>query len=238
MINPLTRKLSSFTTFSADDLAHLNSMCQKVLDFRAGQDLIQEGDRPDHVFLLVRGWACRYKLTADGRRQILAYLIPGDLCDVHIFILKEMDHAIGVLNDARVVAIPKDVMRDVMRTHPNIAEALWWATLVDEAVLREWLVNVGQRKAVARLAHLLCELWLRLKQVDMLGNGEFCVPLTQSQLADTTGLTTVHVNHTLQQLRKQGLVSMQERKIIVHDIAGLREIADFNPNYLHLDPRT
>ncbi|RZI60375.1 MAG: cyclic nucleotide-binding domain-containing protein, partial [Zymomonas sp.] len=141
--NPLTLKLSSFTDLSAADRTHLDHLARSPTSMRAGEDLIREGDRPERVFLLLSGWAYRYKVLADGKRQIVAYLLPGDLCDAHVFILGNMDHSIGLLSNATVATVSRETMIDVTERAPAIARALWWSTLVDEAVLRHWLINVG-----------------------------------------------------------------------------------------------
>ena len=237
MTNPLARKLSSFVDLSPDDCRHLDDLCTDTRTWGAGGTLIREGDRPEVVFLLLDGWACRYKLLPDGSRQIMAYLIPGDLCDIHIFILKAMDHSIGLLSEANVAAISKAAMQRTLEERPAIARALFWSTLVDEATLREWLVNMGQRDAYARLAHLFCEMWLRMKQIGLTHGNSFTLPLTQEELGDTMGLTSVHVNRVLQRLRAEGLLSLARGQMTLHDIDRLREIAGFDPNYLHLDRR-
>lgn len=236
--NPLARKLGNFADFSKGDLRLLDDLSSNTTTLKAGTDLIKEGDRPDDVIYLIEGWAARYKILAGGQRQITAFLIPGDLCDIHIFILKKMDHDIGLLSDARVARIPKADMLALMAHSPNITKALWWATLVDEAVLREWLVNMGQRNAFQRIAHLFCELWVRLHQVGLTVEHSFRLPLNQEQLGDTIGLTPVHVNRTLQRMRAEGLITLQSRELVIQDISRLRQIADFQPNYLHLDRRS
>lgn len=235
MTNPLAAKLRHFAPLSADDAAHLDELCSDVRLLPAKRDLIKEGDRPEVVFLLVDGWACRYKILPDGKRQIMAYLVPGDLCDVQVFILKQMDHAIGLLSEARVAAIPKDRMLRLFEERPNLARALWWSTLTDEAVLREWLANMGQRDALHRLAHLLAELWLRLRMVGGTSGNSFDLPATQADLGDTLGLTPVHVNRTLQRLRADGLVNWSRGRLHIQDVPGLMAVTQFEPNYLHLD---
>jgi CRP-like cAMP-binding protein len=236
--NPLLRKLESFVKLHDGDVDLLNRLVARTREHRTGTDLIREGDRPDDVFLLVEGWAYRYKILPDGSRQIIAYLIPGDLCDIHIFILKEMDHALGLLSDARVASISRAEMQQILDEHPAIAQALFWSTLVDEAVLREWLVNMGQRDAYSRIAHLFCEMWLRMQQVDLASGNEFFLPLTQEQLGDTIGLTKVHVNRVIQRMRGEGLISLTDRTLTIHDAQRLREIAEFDPNYLHIYRRS
>ena len=173
----------------------------------------------------------------DGGRQILAYLVPGDLCDIHNFVLKTMDHAIGLLSPAKVAFIAPDAMLEIMERHPRVARALWWATLVDEAVLREWLVNLGQREAYERVAHLLAEMWLRLRAVGLAEGDSFRLPLTQRELGDTTGLTPVSVNRALQRLRAEGLITLEQKELVIHDTQALLNVSDFEPNYLHLNQR-
>jgi CRP-like cAMP-binding protein len=237
MSSPLTRKLSSFIDLAEKDCQRLDSLCSSARPMAAGQALIHEGDRPEDVFLLVEGWAYRYKMLPDGRRQILAYLVPGDLCDIHVFILRKMDHGIGLLSDAKVAAVRKETILSLIRDHPDIGQALFWATLVDEAILREWVMNIGQRDAYERIAHLFCEMWMRMDQVGLVSGDEFSLPITQEQLADMVGLTTVHVNRVLQRLRMDGLISLSGKYLTIHDVDHLKAIAIFNPNYLHLDRR-
>lgn len=237
MAEALLRKLRTFAQLEPDDLRAVERVCGDVHELPAGETLIREGERPARVHLLIDGWACRYKLMPDGARQIMAYLIPGDLCDIHIFVLKVMDHAIGLLGPARVAFIAPEAMLEIMDRHPRVARALWWATLVDEAVLREWLVNMGQREAYERIAHLLSEMWLRLRAVGLAEGDAFSLPLTQKELGDTMGLTPVSVNRALQRLRKQGLISLDQKQLTIHDTQGLMDVSAFEPNYLHLDQR-
>lgn len=233
--NPLIRKLETFAELEDEDKVVLRALTGVPRTYRAGQDLIREGDRPDHVFLLMQGWAQRYKILPSGARQILAYLMPGDFCDIHIFVLKSMDHSIALLNDARVVAVPAQDMLDLMTDNPRIERALWWATLVDEAILREWLTSMGQRDAFPRIAHLLVELWLRMRSIGLAPEDVLSLPLTQTDLGDALGLTPVHVNRTLQRLRADGLISLSRKQLTVHHPKKLMELCAFEPNYLHLD---
>lgn len=233
-VNPLVRKLVTFADLCDADKARLEALTANPRVYRAGHDLIREGDRPEHVFLLMEGWAYRYKILPSGGRQILAFLMPGDFCDIHIFVLKHMDHSIALLNDARVVAVPAQDMLDLMTDHPDIERALWWATLVDEAVLREWLTSMGQRDAFPRIAHLLAELWLRMRAIGLAENDKFSLPLTQTDLGDALGLTPVHVNRTLQRLRAEGLITLERKQLTLHDPQRLMELSGFEPNYLHL----
>ena len=238
MANALTRKLQTFGLLDRQDLDALEQLCGNVHDRAAGDDLIREGERPEQVFLLLEGWGFRYKLMPDGARQIMAYLIPGDLCDIHIFVLKAMDHALGLLSPAKVAYIKPDLLLEVMDRHPRLQRALWWATLVDEAVLREWLVNMGQREAYERIAHLLTEMWLRMRAVGLASGDSLSLPLTQRELGDTMGLTPVSVNRALQRLRADGLISLEQKRLTIHDTRGLMRVSGFEPNYLHLGAET
>lgn len=234
--NALIAKLGRFVPLEEDEGEALLHLSRNARRLPRGTDLIREGDKPQSVFLLLEGWAFRYKSMMNGGRQIMAYLLPGDLCDVQIFLFEEMDHSIGLLSDALVVKIPATEVLDLMDRFPRIERALMWATLVDEATLREWLLNVGQRNALQRLAHLFCELSVRLSVVNLVDDtATFSLPVTQAELADTTGMTTVHVNRSLQRLRKEGLIMMKGGDLTIMDFDRLAEISGFNRNYLHTD---
>lgn len=237
MFNPLAAKLSSFTDLADGDVAALDALLGAPVTGHAHSDVIREGDRPEQVILLLRGWACRYKVLENGSRQIVAYLVPGDLCDPHVFILDVMDHSIGLLTDATLAFISREAIIRLTDCCPKIARALWWSTLVDEAVLRHWLVNLGQRDAFDRVAHLFCELWDRMRQVCLDAGDALEVPLTQEQLGDTMALTTVHTNRVIQRMRTEGLISVTRKMIRVHDIERLRAMCGYDPTYLHLRRR-
>ena len=234
MANLLTRKLELFGPLPPADRSLLDDVIRDPHQVDAHQDIVREGDAPDEVNLVLEGFACRYKILPDGSRSIFAYLVPGDLCDLNIFILKAMDHTIATLSACTMVSIPRRRILELTE-RPAIARALWWTTLVDEATLREWLVNLGKRRADVRIAHLLCELHLRLTSVGLVEDGEFALPLTQSELADTMGMSPVHMNRSLQALRSQDLVVFKSRHLVIPDIDRLRAMSQFNPNYLHLD---
>ena len=233
MDNILTRKLELFGSLSFDDRRLLDSVICDTRKIDAHQDIIREGDSPSSVILVLDGFACRYKILPNGSRSIFAYLVPGDFCDLHIFILSAMDHSIATVSPCTIVDIPQSRVLELSE-RPAIARSLWWTTLVDEATLREWLVNMGQRDAEGSIAHLFCELHLRLTGVGLSDGGEFSLPITQTELADTMGLSNVHVNRSLQSLRSQGLVTFKQRRIIIPDVNNLRSFCYFNPNYLHV----
>ncbi|TXN72833.1 helix-turn-helix domain-containing protein [Methylobacterium sp. WL6] len=235
--NPLVRKLEGFASLSEADKAVLKqiSVPSQAVPLRA--DLVREGEAPKGVFLILEGMACRHKVRANGARQITAYLVPGDLCDLDVALLDTMDHSITTLSACRVVRIAPETIAEVMENHPQIARALRMTTLVDEATLREWLVNVGCRSALERVAHLFCELQVRLAAVGLAEDKSYDLPLTQEALADTTGLSSVHLNRTLQELRRQGLIKLQRRRLTILDLPRLKALAEFKANYLHLGER-
>lgn len=236
MATHLIRRLERFTKLSAGDKRALDRVAaERVRRFGPREDVIREGDSPRHVNLILEGHACRYKTLEDGRRQIVAFFVPGDLCDLHVFVLKRMDHSIGTLSPVRLAEIARDTVLDLTERHPRVTRALWWGALVDAAVSREWTVNVGQRTATERMAHLLCELFVRLRSVG-LTNGDACeLPIAQTDLADALGLSAVHTNRVLQELRGEGLIGLRGGTLTVPDLDALQAIALFDADYLHLD---
>ncbi len=235
--NPLIRKLERFAPLSDEDRSLLEQICASPRLVPPHTDLAREGDRPDGVLLVLSGLACRHKLRVNGARQINAYLLPGDLCDLDVALLEEMDHTITTHSACKVVRIAPEVIADLLTHHPRIARALRKSQLVDEATLREWLMNVGRRSALERLAHLFCEILLRLRAVGLAPEDSYALPLTQVDLADTTGITPVHVNRSLKELRQQGLIELGGGRLRILDYAGLRAVAEFRTNYLHLGDR-
>jgi CRP-like cAMP-binding protein len=231
--NPLIMKLEHGADLTDEDRQRLRDVTVVGREVGARQDIIREGDEPNGVHLVMSGFACRYKSLSDGRRSIMAYLVPGDFCDLHVSILGEMDHTIATLTPCTIVDISHQQIAELTR-QPRIARALWWATLVDEGVLREWLVNMGQRAADLQMAHLLCELLVRLQTVGHATKNSYLFPLTQDELADTLGISAVHINRVLQQLREDGLIVLKDRRLTVTNVERLMIFAQFNPNYLHL----
>lgn len=236
MGSPLALRLDAFTKLSKDDLVSIERAARRgTREIGARRDLIREGDEPKSVFLMLEGWACRYKQLPDGRRQIVGLFIPGDICDLNVYILKEMDHSIGAITNLKVAEIGCDEFEQLMQSNPRVLQALFWDGLVTVSVQREWTLNVGQRTAYERISHLFVELFLRLKAVGLTDGNSCDLPLTQVDIADASGLTAVHVNRTLQDLRKQGLIELHGRKLTIPDLTALKSAALFNENYLHLN---
>lgn len=234
---PLIARLEVVADLSDEDKASLAALCRDVRPVAAKRNIISEGERPEHVHLVVDGWAGRYKLLDNGARQIVALLIPGDFCDLHATVLGHMDHGIVAITACRVAYIPAAQIDELASHHNGLTRALWWSTLVDEAVLRSWVVNAGRRDAYQRIAHLMCEMHLRMKMIGLVTNDHFDLPLTQDELADATALTPVHVNRTLQRLRNEGLITFRGGQLSVLDMGGLQRAAGFDPSYLHTKRR-
>ncbi len=232
--NPLARKLALFAPLSAVDRAVLDALTTGEQDHPAGTDLVREGMAPRPVFLLKQGMAVRYRSLPDGGRQIMTFLIPGDLCDPHMFLLGAMDHSIGAITDVRVAPILREALMDTFTAHPRISAALWWSSLQEEAMLRERIVSLGRRDARGRIAYLLCELLWRHAAMGLAAHDTFRLPLTQTDLGDALGLTPVHVNRVLKDFRQRGLIAIQRRMLCVLDPDGLQDTAAFNKDYLHL----
>jgi CRP-like cAMP-binding protein len=232
--SPLVRKLSHFAPLSDSDRQILDGLTVQDERFNADMDIVSEGMVPRSVFLLKDGMAIRYRSLPDGGRQIMTFIIPGDLCDVHAFLLEAMDHSIGTITPVSVAWIPRDSMMDLFSHRPRISAALWWSSLQEEAMLRERIVSLGRRDARGRVAYLLCELLWRHAAVGLTDGETFRLPLTQVKLADTLGLTPVHVNHVLKEFRTHGLITMEQRVLSLLDVKGLQAKAGFNQDYLHL----
>ena len=208
---------------------------QRVRNFAARVDISREGDRPRDVHLILSGWACRYKQLEDGRRQIVSFFLPGDMCDLNVFILKEMDHSIGTITQVTIADLSREFFDEISAGYPRIATALWWETLVNAAIQREWTMNLGQRTAYERMAHLFCEIFFRLRLTGLTDGLSCDFPLTQADLADATGLSKVHVNRTLQELRAADLVILRDKTLTIPNLERLMDAGLFNANYLHME---
>ena len=233
--NVLTRKLSTFLPLSGDDRMFLDRLVPGNQTIATDADLIAEGRSPRGMFLLKEGMAIRYRMMPDGGRQIMTFLIPGDFCGIHVFLLRTGDHAVRTVIPGRLAPVSRAGMVDLLAHRPHLAAALWWSVLQEEAMLRERIVSLGRRDARSRVAHLLCELLWRYRMVGLAGGEPLCLPLTQIELGDALGLTPVYVNRVLQQFRRQELIAMERRRLTLLDVGRLQEIAGFSPDYLHLD---
>lgn len=229
-------KLDRFNTLSRAE-ADVVEAVERGGDRRAAarSDIVREGDPPRGMILICEGWAFRYKMLADGRRQIVDFLLPGCVCDLRVQLLAARDHSIGTITPVRYAELTPAWLNEVETSSPRVLQALEWETLVNAAIAREWIVNLGQRTALERVAHLMCELFHRLRGIGMAEDNSCIVPLTQMDVAEATGMTAVHVNRTLQQLRARNILAWSGGKLSIPDLGVLESVALFNPDYLHLE---
>lgn len=234
MIDALVLRLSNSVTLTGEEKKVLNKTITKVVDLGKQANIKREDEKPDFVHLLIEGWACRYKTLENGKEHIVGFLLPGDLSTLHATILERMDHSIRTLTPAKLAIIPQEKINHIYLHYPNLTRALFWSTLVDESTLREWLVNQGSRPAMVRLAHLFCELLVRSRAAGLTNDFTFPMPLTQEELGNTTGLTKVHVNRSIRQLRMQEMIEINSRSVTILDWERLKVFGEFDTTYLHM----
>jgi CRP-like cAMP-binding protein len=234
-LNRLVRRLEVDTSpLSEEEKNAILRLPVTIREIGADQDILREGDRPSQCYVVLEGFQCRYKMQRDGERQIMSFHVPGDIPDLQSLFLATMDHSLGTITPNKVGFITHDALQDLIRAQPGIGERLWRETLIDAAIFREWIVNVGSRDAYTRIGHLICEFFVRLRSVGLTKDTTFNFPITQTEIADATGLSTVHVNRSVQQLRADGLISLERGVCNIPDFARLKEAAMFDPAYLHL----
>jgi CRP-like cAMP-binding protein len=227
-------KLESIADLSPEAKAALSGLPIRQRKFDENTDLVRQGDAPTDSCLIVEGFVCRYKLLGEGQRQIMSFHIPGDMPDLQSLHLRTMDHSLSALTPTTAVFIPHAAIHEVTRTVPEIASVFWRDTLIDAAVFREWLAGVGRRSAHQRIAHVICEVYVRLRSVGLAHDDAFQLPVTQAELADALGLSSVHVNRVLQDLRRDGLITYRGKFVVIGDWDRLKAAGDFDAAYLHL----
>jgi CRP-like cAMP-binding protein len=239
LAQPVIRRLNVLRPLSEEAVTSLELAILEGLQ-RAGQgeDLISEGDQVDSVRIVLSGWLYRYKTLEDGRRQIVNFILPGETCDAHAFLLSTMDHSIATLTPAAYADIKRARFEKLVAADRSLAEAFWCETLLSNAIQREWAINLGRRVAMERVAHLFCEIYERLRPVGLVEGNTCSLPVTQMDLADATGLSVVHLNRTLQELRAAGLITLRERTLTIGDLDALKDAALFSPSYLQLYRRS
>lgn len=231
MPNALTRKLGNGAKLSDDDCDYLDRIAQTARTVPPKNDLVRQGQSPGSMIVIMEGTACRYKLLPDGQRSIVSLCLPGDFSDMHAGLLDSMDHSFGTLTECRVVDLSPEIVETLLE-RPGLAGAMARATLVDQAILREWLANMGRRRSDRQFAHLLCEVHERLRMVGR--RQRIVLSLTHEQIADILGITSVHVQRVSAELRKAGLIETKNRSIRIPDIDLLKAFAEFEGDYLHL----
>jgi CRP-like cAMP-binding protein len=230
----LLRKLESVTQLSAEEKQAIMGLPFIAREFRADKDIVSIGDKPAECCVLIDGWACRYKVTRSGARQIMSFHIAGDMPDLQSLFLKTMDHSVGTITPVTVAFIQHRDMSELLQRYEGIARALWRDSLVEAAIFREWMVGIGRRSAHQRIAHLLCEMAAKLRSVELNEGHTYPWPVTQQEVSDALGLSDVHVNRVIRDLRRDGLVVVRRGSFIVKDWDGLEKLGEFDPLYLHI----
>jgi CRP-like cAMP-binding protein len=229
-------KSEKIYSFSDEEKQALHDLPMEIMALEPNQDIVRIGDSPLQSFLVLEGFACSYKLTSEGNRQIMALHIPGDVPDLQTLYLKRIDCSIASISPCTIGFVQLEDLRRICERYPRLAAAFWRETLVDASILREWVVNIGRRDAYTRIAHLLCEFMVRLKAVGLVENGTFDFPITQANLADATGISSVHMSRALKALRVNGLIQTKKRMhLSVPDWEMLKKAGEFDPHYLHLE---
>ncbi len=236
VLAPMVRKLQLWNPLSETDQAAVLALPYVERELGAGQYIVWEGDRPQYACLLLSGYAYRHKLAGNGGRQIMSIHMKGDMVDLQNSLLGVADHNVQMLDTGRAAMIPVEAMRDIAFSRPAVGMAMWYETLVEGSIFREWILNIGRRDALTRIAHLLCEFSLRLDVAELGHQTEYELPITQEQLADAVSLTSVHVNRKLMELEAGGLITRTKRMIQVNDWQALAKVGDFHSRYLHVHP--
>lgn len=235
VLAPMVKKLQQWRPLDQLDQEALLALPYRVIELRPQEYIVRESDKPQYSCLMVSGFAFRHKVAGNGGRQIFSVHMKGDLADLQNSLLGLADHNLQALTRVEAALIPIEAIQDIAFTRPSVGRAMWYETLVDASIFREWTLNVGRRDARTRTAHLLCEFALRL---EMAGLGEKCnyeLPMTQEQLADALALTSVHTNRTLKTLGEDRLITRTQRSVKIDDWAKLAEVGDFNASYLHIN---
>ena len=233
----LLLKLRARDLLSDEEAKALGETIAEVRELAPGKIIARAGVTLSECTLLIEGYVCRYRDLADGQRQIMEVHVPGDFLDLHSFLLKQLDHNVGSMTPVRYAAVPHEAIRRLTETQPHLSRILWFSTLLDAAIHREKILSIGRRSALARIAHLFCELYIRLEVAGLAADHRYALPLTQADLADSTGLTSVHVNRMLKRLRQDGLLTFRSGEVVIHDFDALERLAEFDAGYLHLERR-
>ena len=234
--NPIIRKLNNMVELTTEELAAVAAIPVEVVNYTRHQDIVRQGDAPTRSFAVLEGFTSTYKITGRRRRQICAVHIPGDMPDVQSLHLPVLDISIAALSNCRLAMISHEALHRLSRKHPRVGDALWRGTLIDAAIGREWLTSMGQRTAVVRIAHFFCEFLTRMSSVGLAQEFSCEVPLTQALFGETLGMSAVHINRGLQELRARNLIRFEDNVLRALNWEGLKSAGDFDSTYLHLMP--
>jgi CRP-like cAMP-binding protein len=237
LLQPMIVKLESVSALTDQERQAVENLPVRVHALKARQDIVRDGDTATQCCLILEGWACRYKILGEGKRQIFSFHIAGDIPDLQSLHIPLMDHTLATMTAAKVAFIPHEALRDLTYQYPRLGAVLWRDTLVDAGIFREWMACMGQRSAYDHLAHLFCELYLKQEAVGLAGENRCPLPITQVDLADATGLSNVHVNRVLQEMRGNGLITLRGNTLVIQAWDELIRAAEFDETYLHLRKR-
>jgi len=232
----LVRRLSTTSILGREDAEAIRRLPITVRSFQADQVIVRDGDRPTECCLVIEGFCHRSKTISDGGRQILSIHIPGEIPDLQSLHLAVMDHDLTTMSDCRLGFISHSALREMLRSRPSLAELFWRDTLIDAAMFRDWIVNVGQRPAVSRVAHMLVEIRERLRAIGRTSGPGYTLPMTQERIAEAMGISPVHANRVIRTLREDGILDLNRGQVTVLDERRLQDLADFDPRYLHQSP--
>ncbi len=235
MIGVHLKKLRQRVEISDEEESVIRDSVAEVRRMKPDQIVIQAGEQLNASLMLLEGWLARSKDLASGERQVMQLHVAGDFADLHGFTLKRLDHNVSTLSECKIAVVPHDRIRQVTDQYPRLGRIFWFSTNMDAAIQRELTLSLGQRSAISRMAHLFCELHVRLEVVDHTSRDGYDFPLTQRELAECLGLTVVHANRTLQELRRRGLLELENRRLTIRDRRGLEGVAEFDASYLYLD---
>jgi CRP-like cAMP-binding protein len=231
----LTRKLESIGTLGTEARECISLLHGEVKQFDSHQDVVSDGDRPNYCAMVLSGFVCRYKVLSAGTRQIMSFHLPGDIPDLQSLFLKTMDHSIGAVVPSDMVLIPHRVVLETLDRCPELASLLWRDTLIDAAIFREWMIGIGRRTAYVRIAHMLCEIIVRMRALRLQNGPRYDLPVTQTDIADALGLSNVHVSRTIRELQRDKLLHYRPGSVTVLDWDALKRAGEFDPTYLHLN---
>lgn len=236
-IDVLIRKLESIGTLSEEERQAIQSLPMRIHILGARQDIVRDGEQPTQCCLILDGWVCRYKLLSQGKRQILSFHIAGDMPDLQGLHAHTMDYGLSTVKHATVAFIARESLRELTARFPSLATLLWRDTLLDAAVVRAWMTGMGRRTAFERIGHLFCELYLKLRAVGLAGDYRCPLPVTQMDLADALGLTPVHINRVLREMRSRALITLRHQTLVIEAWDDLLQASEFDPTYLYLEMR-
>ena len=233
-LQPFLRKLQRFAPLTEQEADAIVEAVAEVRRVIAGEEIVREGSQPETCHVLLDGFVAHHKSLGTDKRQIIAFGIPGDTCDLDAFIGGRMDHSVTALMPSRLAVLPHERLLDLTAAHPRIARALWRETVLDASIFAEWVANIGRRSAMERLAHLVCETFIRLQTAGLARERGFEWPVTQKHLSDATGLTPVHINRVLRELRVGGLLTLHGSSVVIEDWEALKQLSGFDSGYLEL----